>query len=115
MAHAQQAGMEEITPEHAIRWLTANPAKAMGIADMTGTLEPGKMADVVLWNGNPFSVYAHAEKVYIDGARVYDRADPSRHPESDFMLGPDAGQGRAGGVLWQPSCRSSPVLPSKAE
>src|SRR3546814_9680234 len=47
MAHAQQAGMEEITPEHAIRWLTANPAKAMGIADMTGTLEPGKMADVV--------------------------------------------------------------------
>src|SRR3546814_7354547 len=46
MAHAQQAGMEEITPEHAIRWLTANPAKAMGIADMTGTLEPGKMADV---------------------------------------------------------------------
>src|SRR3546814_8593190 len=60
MAHAHQAGMDEITPEHAIRWLTANPAKAMGIADVTGTLEPGKMADVVLWNGNPFSVYAHA-------------------------------------------------------
>src|SRR3546814_6758875 len=67
MAHARQAGMGTITPEHAIRWLTANPAKAMGIADATGTLEPGKMADVVLWNGNPFSVYAHAEKVYIDG------------------------------------------------
>ena len=99
MAHAHQAGMAEITPEHAIRWLTANPAKAMGIADMTGTLEPGKMADVVLWNGNPFSVYAHAEKVYIDGARVYDRDDPARQPESDFMLGQDAGQGRAGGVL----------------
>src|SRR3546814_4286058 len=81
MAHAQQAGMEDITPEHAIRWLTANPAKAMGIDDMTGTLEPGKMADVVLWNGNPFSVYAHAEKVYIDGARVYDRDDQSRQPD----------------------------------
>src|SRR3546814_10379242 len=52
MAHAQQAGMEEITPEHAIRWLTANPAKAMGIAAITGTLEPGQMADVVLWKGN---------------------------------------------------------------
>ena len=100
MAHAQQAGMAEITPEHAIRWLTANPAKAMGIADVTGTLEPGKMADVVLWNGNPFSVYAHAEQVYVDGARVYDRDDPARQPESDFMLGQDAGQGRsAGGVL----------------
>src|SRR3546814_5585789 len=78
--------LEEITPEHAIRWLTANPAKAMGIADMTGTLEPGKMADVVLWNGNPFSVYAHAEKVYIDGARVYDRDDPSRQDRKSTRL-----------------------------
>ena len=47
----------------------------MGILDQTGTLEPGKMADVVVWNGNPFSVYAQAEQVYIDGARVYDRND----------------------------------------
>src|SRR3546814_5089729 len=70
----------------------------MGIADATGTLEPGKMADGVLWNGNPFSVYAHAEKVYIDGARVYDRDDPARQPESDLMLGRDEGRGRAGGV-----------------
>ena len=46
------------------------------------------MADVVVWNGNPFSVYAQAEQVYVDGARVYDRNDPSRQPKSDFMLGP---------------------------
>ena len=52
-----------------------NPAKALGILDQTGTLEAGKMADVVVWNGNPFSVYAQAEQVYIDGARVYDRND----------------------------------------
>src|SRR3546814_3275975 len=45
MAHARQAGMGTITPEHAIRWLTANPAKAMGIADVTGTLEPGKRSE----------------------------------------------------------------------
>ena len=32
------------------------------------------MADVVLWNGTPFSVYAHAEQVYIDGALLFDRA-----------------------------------------
>ena len=57
MAHAQLAGMD-IAPERAIRWLTQNPAKALGILDQTGTLEPGKMADVVLWNGKPFSVYA---------------------------------------------------------
>jgi imidazolonepropionase-like amidohydrolase len=92
MAHARQAGID-ITPEHAIGWLTRNPAKSMGILDQTGTLEPGKMADVVLWNGNPFSVYAQAEQVYVDGARVYDRRDPSRQPVSDFMLGQDAVRG----------------------
>ena len=55
--------------------------------DRTGTLEAGKDGDVVVWNGTPFSVYAHAEQVYIDGARVYDRADPRYQPRSDFMLG----------------------------
>jgi imidazolonepropionase-like amidohydrolase len=89
MAHARLAGMD-IAPERAIRWVTQNPAKALGILDETGTLENGKMADVVLWNGNPFSVYAKAEQVYIDGARVYDRNDPSRQPRSDFMLGQGA-------------------------
>ena len=86
MAQAGRSGID-IAPERAIRWLTQNPAMAMGIDDQTGTLTPGKMADVVLWSGNPFSVYAHAEQVYIDGARVYDRNDPARQPVSDFMLG----------------------------
>ncbi len=94
MAHAGQAGID-IPPERAIRWLTQNPAKAMGILDRTGTLEVGKMADVVLWNGNPFSSYALAEQVYVDGARVYDRADPSRQPASDFMLGHGGVEGGA--------------------
>ena len=93
MANAQRVGID-IPPERAVRWITANPAKSMGILDQTGTLEAGKMADVVLWNGNPFSVYAKAEQVYIDGARLYDRHDPSRQPVSDFMLG----QGIEGGV-----------------
>jgi imidazolonepropionase-like amidohydrolase len=92
MANAGRVGID-ITPEHAIRWLTANPAKAMGILDRTGTLEPGKMADVVVWNGSPFSSYAQAEQVYIDGARLYDRHDPSRQPKSDFMLGQDVMRG----------------------
>ena len=94
MAHAQLVGID-IPPERAIRWLTQNPAKAMGILERTGTLEAGKMADVVIWNRNPFSVYAHAEQVYIDGARVYDRNDPARQPKSDFMLGQDAATGGA--------------------
>ncbi len=86
IASARRAGME-IPPERAIRWLTANAAKSLGIAERTGTLEAGKMADVVVWNQNPFSVYAKADQVYIDGARIYDRNDPSRQPRSDFMLG----------------------------
>jgi imidazolonepropionase-like amidohydrolase len=93
IASAQRMGIE-IPPERAVRWITSNAAKSLGILDKTGTLEAGKMADVVVWNGNPFSVYAKAEQVYIDGARVYDRNDPSRQPKSDFMLG----QGFEGGV-----------------
>ncbi|KAB7772827.1 amidohydrolase [Xanthomonas sp. LMG 12462] len=89
MAAGRRAGID-IPPERAIRWLTSNPAKALGIDRQTGSLEPGKMADVVLWNGNPFSSYALADKVYIDGAQVYDRADRRLQPTSDFMLGQEA-------------------------
>ena len=92
IANAGRVGID-IPPERAIRWITANPAKAMGILGQTGTLEAGKMADVVLWNGNPFSSYAQAEQVYIDGARLYDRHDRSRQPKSDFMLGQDVAGG----------------------
>jgi imidazolonepropionase-like amidohydrolase len=94
MANAKRVGMD-IPPERAISWLTRNPARAMGIDHVTGTLEAGKMADVVVWNRDPFSVYALAEQVYIDGARVYDRNDRTRQPRSDFMLGQDAVTGGA--------------------
>ena len=96
MARAKLVGME-IPPERAIRWLTENPAKSMGILDQTGTLTPNKMADVVIWSGNPFSVYAQAEQVYIDGARLYDRHDTTRQPKSDFML-KQAESNRVGGA-----------------
>ena len=88
MAAGRRAGLT-IPEEHAIGWLTANPAKALGILDKTGTLEVGKAADVVLWSGSPFSVYAHADQVWIDGALRLDRADPNPQPDSDFMLGAD--------------------------
>jgi hypothetical protein len=42
---------------------------------------------VVIWNGNPFSVYALAEQVFIDGALKFDRAHPPAKPRSDFLLG----------------------------
>jgi imidazolonepropionase-like amidohydrolase len=86
MAHGVNVGLA-VTPERAISWITANPAKSLGLLERTGTLEPGKMADVVLWNANPFSVYALADQVYIDGALRYDRAHPPATPDSDFSLG----------------------------
>jgi imidazolonepropionase-like amidohydrolase len=84
-----------VTREQAIRWITANPAWALGIDSLTGTLEPGKQADVVLWSRDPFSVYARAEQVYNEGWLVYDRNDPARQPKTDFNLGQTApGVGR---------------------
>lgn len=88
---ARRMGID-IADAEVIRWLTLNPAKAMGIDRLTGSLEPGKMADVVLWNAHPLSVYARPEKVWIDGALLYDSHDPKRRPVSDFELGqPGAG------------------------
>lgn len=83
---ARRAGID-IADADVIRWLTLNPATAMGISQQTGSLEPGKMADVVLWNGNPLSVYSRPDKVWIDGALLFDAADPKRRPVSDFELG----------------------------
>lgn len=92
MAFGKRMGVD-IKPEHAIRWLTANAAKAIGLEKSIGTLENGKMADVVVWNGNPFSVYALTEKIYIDGALRFDRSAPRELPESDFLLGQPAAAG----------------------
>ncbi|MDX2416119.1 MAG: amidohydrolase, partial [Xanthomonadales bacterium] len=86
MSSGNRIGMD-ISPEHAIGWITFNAAKSLGIDKHTGSLEAGKMADVVIWNSNPFSVYAKADHVYIDGALVYDRENPDLQPVSDFELG----------------------------
>ena len=86
MASGNKAGFE-ITEQQAIRWITSNVAKALGIYSKTGSLESGKMADIVLWSGNPFSVYTRADQVYIDGALAYDRHDPAKQAVSDYELG----------------------------
>ncbi|WP_448140645.1 amidohydrolase [Sphingopyxis fribergensis] len=82
----------DIPEAEAWKFLSSNPAKGLGISDRTGSLKPGKMADVVLWNGDPFSVYTRPEKVWIDGALLFDAMDPARRPVSDFEIGqPHAG------------------------
>ena len=88
-AKALSAGIKagfNISKARAISWITSNPAKAAGIYDQTGSLKVGKNADVVLWSKNPFSIYALAEKVYIDGAIAFDRSS-GLEPSSDFDVG----------------------------
>lgn len=86
LADGRRLGLA-ISDEVAWTWLAINPARALGIDKVTGSLKAGKMADVVLWNGNPLSVYSRPEKVWIDGALLYDAMDPKRRPVSDFELG----------------------------
>ncbi len=83
-----------ITRDQALRWITANAAWALGIDSVVGTLEVGRNADVVVWSGDPFSVYARAEQVYIDGALHYDRNDPRTWWRTDFELGTVPAPGR---------------------
>ena len=90
----QQAGIP-VTRLDAIRWITANPAWVLRIEKETGTLEPGKDADVVLWSGDPFSVYTKTDKVWNDGWLVFDRDDPAHQYQTDFNVGQAApGVGR---------------------
>ena len=87
-AKAYAAGLRsgvKVTEEDALRWITANPAWALGIDGETGTLEVGKRGDVVVWSGHPFSVYARPLLVFIDGALRYDHDRPQVW--SDFSLG----------------------------
>ena len=86
LADGRKVGVD-ISKAEAWQWLSLNPAKSLGIDKMTGTLDAGKDADVVLWSGDPFSVYTNAEITFVDGAPVYDRTNPAFNPVMDFELG----------------------------
>ena len=69
----------------AIKWLTLNAAKAIGLEDKIGSVEVGKNADLVLWDKDPFSSFASPEQVWIDGAAVYQRG--ADNITADFNIG----------------------------
>lgn len=96
LSAGRRAGMN-ISEEHAISWITLNAARSIGIDKETGSLEAGKRADVVIWSADPFSIYARADQVFIDGGLAFDRSNPAYQPVSDFELGqPGFGQSAAG-------------------
>ncbi|MEO5588192.1 MAG: amidohydrolase family protein [Gemmatimonadaceae bacterium] len=86
MAAGNAAGVP-ITEDQAIKWVTINPAWQLGLDDKIGSLEVGKNADIVLWSADPFSVYAKPDKVWIDGAMMFDRLDQRQQWRTDFELG----------------------------
>ncbi len=74
-----------LTEDQALKWVTLNPAWALGIDDQTGSIEVGKRADLVVWDHHPFSVLALATRVWVEGRlrfNVTEGSDPS-----DFELG----------------------------
>ena len=61
-----------VSEEDAWKFVTLNPAKLLHIDDKVGSIKVGKDADVVLWNTNPLSIYAKAEKTIIEGVVYFD-------------------------------------------
>lgn len=61
---------EGLDRETALRAITINPAKVLGVDDRLGSLEVGKDADLVLWSGDPLDMMNRAERVWIDGVSV---------------------------------------------
>jgi imidazolonepropionase-like amidohydrolase len=64
------------TEQEALQMITLNPAWIMGIDDKAGSIDVGKDADLVIWDGYPLSIYGVAEKVFIDGELWFDRTRP---------------------------------------
>ena len=76
----------DIREEEAIDWFTYNAAWGLDIHDKTGSLKPGKMADLVIWSHHPFSIKAISEMTIIDGQIMWDR-DKGISGWSDFETG----------------------------
>ncbi len=61
--------------EAALQTVTINPAKILGIDQWVGSIDPGKDADLVVWDGYPLALTSKADRVFIDGKLVYTRQD----------------------------------------
>lgn len=72
-------GMDE---EDALRAVTIREAESVGLEGRIGSIEPGKDADLVLLDGDPFEILTSVDKVIIDGVVEYERSDPASKPAS---------------------------------
>ena len=77
---ATMAAVYGLGAERALRSITLDAAEILGIADRFGSIEPGKAADLVLYDGDPFEHATHTTHVVVDGRLVYERARRERIP-----------------------------------
>ncbi len=70
-----------VSEEDAWKMVTLNPAKLLRVDDRVGSVKAGKDADLVLWSDNPLSVYAKAEKTWVDGIQYFDREEDKKQQE----------------------------------
>ena len=69
----------DLTENQALRLITLNPAMQLGIDNHVGSIDPGKDADLVIYNHDPLSVYAVVQKTIIDGQVYFDRQEDIAH------------------------------------
>jgi len=84
LASANKMGLD-MDRAHAMRWLTLNAAKVIGLDTQIGSVEQGKNADLVLWSQDPFSSFAKPTMVWIDGNMVHDAN--GKNATADFNVG----------------------------
>ncbi len=94
-----------VPDDEALKMITINPARQLGVDKWVGSLDEGKDADVVIWTGDPLSAYSIAEKVYVDGKLRFDRE--MQHRESD------AARREADRLIEQEKERSKPKKPGE--
>jgi imidazolonepropionase-like amidohydrolase len=68
---ATLAVKDGLDPETAMRAITINPARVLGLDDRIGSLEVGKLGDLAIWSGDPLDVMQRAHRVFIEGEQVY--------------------------------------------
>ena len=75
-----------VSPEEALKFVTLNPARQLGIDKFVGSLEAGKDADLVVWSTSPLSNFTRCEQTWVDGRKYFDRAeDAERRKEVERM------------------------------
>jgi imidazolonepropionase-like amidohydrolase len=65
--HAAMAAAFGLPRDEALRSVTLYPAQILGVADQVGSIEPGKIADLVLTDGDPLEIATHVEQVWVAG------------------------------------------------